>query len=282
MNKKLKYGFRIKHYSKVVGKRNNEKKRFLEWLQLKNLSEKTLEKYTYYANILFKKELNERRMLNLLKKYDNPQFLTVLKHYLKFFNLIDLLEKIPERRGRQKYLKKGMRKHVTKEDVKKLLSGLENYSNIPERDKLMINILFKTGLRVGELVNLYATDVIEDNGKYYLFLRRTKAGFEQKQPITKNLYEEIKKYCEKNNIHYGKIFPVTIQNVHLRIKILSEKILGKRLHPHAFRRGAGTYYYSVTKDFLKTKKFLRHVKSDTTLKYVNIDEDLNLEEVFEK
>jgi hypothetical protein len=46
------------------------------------------------------------------------------------------------------------------------------------------------------------------------------------------------------------------------------KETGKNITPHSIKVGAGTYVYSITKDIVKTSRFLDHSSIETTMKYI--------------
>ncbi|PTK53235.1 integrase [Staphylococcus haemolyticus] len=179
---------------------------------------------------------------------------------------------------------------LTNAEVKKLL---EEANNI--RDKFLIQLLYETGLRIGEVLSLRIDDIkfdfrkghqivlknrFNDNGTYL------KTG-ERKIFISQSLIDLYDDYV------YEIIDELSICSDYLFVKIKGRNVgeamhysdiysLFKRLkhktsinvHPHLFRHTHATVFYNETKDIKQVQERLGHSNIQTTINlYVHPTEE---------
>ncbi|MGZ4929099.1 MAG: tyrosine-type recombinase/integrase [Halobacteriota archaeon] len=142
------------------------------------------------------------------------------------------------------------------------------------RDALLIRVLWRTGMRVSELVNVKYTDIEFGNGVIYVStkrgtrrkaledddkskllnrkytdtefnngsnIRKTKKDRSRRVPLDSDTLGQIKKHVTDKNIpHSTPIFDITRQHVHTLIKWYGDKI-GVDIHPHTLRHSFAIY-----------------------------------------
>ena len=146
------------------------------------------------------------------------------------------------------------------------------------RDLTIIDFLFSTGVRVGELVKLNKADLnLEDKecvvvGKGN---KQRKVYFDARTKI------EIQQYLLSRNDDEEALF-VRIAKPHNRLQISGVEILLKKIgqnvglgkvHPHKFRRTLATKAIDKGMPIEQVQKMLGHAKIDTTLEYAMVDEN---------
>ena len=96
---------------------------------------------------------------------------------------------------------------LTKEEVKTLIDSADN-----KKSRLIISLLYSTGLRVSELVNLKVDDINPDNTGW---VRKGKGSKDRLFPLSENLSKEIKSYLEgrENKYIFSKEKPLTTRNI---------------------------------------------------------------------
>lgn len=146
------------------------------------------------------------------------------------------------------------------------------------QEKLMITVMFTTGIRVHELVNLKVSDI---QGRH--FLVHGKGNKERKARITSLVAELLVPHLadlEKTNEMY--LFPsrrgggqVSTEAIRQRIKRIAEdagiepeKI--ENITPHTFRRSFATSMLNNGKDIAVVKEALGHTNIETTLRYAQV------------
>lgn len=117
--------------------------------------------------------------------------------------------------------------------------------NCPDaRDLAMIDLLFSTGMRVGELVNLDIADVdFEERECQALFVTLSKP------------YNRLK-----------------ISGVEIRLRELGRRLNIDRVHPHKFRRTMATRAIDKGMPIEQVQKLLGYQQIYTTMKYAMVNQ----------
>ena len=124
-----------------------------------------------------------------------------------------------------------------------------------ERDKLIVRVLADTGIRVGELLNLRESDLIERDRSTYL--RVLGKGDKERLVPLPRLGRRLKRYAERGRPSgtssvrlfvglrrrpHGDYEALTRFGVAQMIRVLGDKAgLGKRVHPHLLRHSFATW-----------------------------------------
>ncbi|MFJ7685232.1 tyrosine-type recombinase/integrase [Peribacillus butanolivorans] len=171
---------------------------------------------------------------------------------------------------------------LEKEDVHRLLDATSNV-----RDRLLIQILFETGLRIGEVLSLFIEDFKLDhkNGHHLRLVNRgelengakLKTG-EREIFISQALmdlyddylYDIIDELELDTNFVFVKLrgnnvgHPMNYQDVSALFKRLRRKT-SINVHPHLLRHTHATMYYMQTKDIKQVQERLGHSQIQTTM-----------------
>jgi site-specific recombinase XerD len=144
---------------------------------------------------------------------------------------------------------------LTEEDIAKLIEACKS-----QRDKTIIALLYDTGMRVGELLNLKIRDIVlnKDSPSYVMVDGKTgkrRATLVFSVPYLANYLDDgIKERGNDTSLFfttYGNQFDY--DNVRKLLSDLKERTgMKKRLHPHLFRHSrASIYANSMTEQQLK-------------------------------
>ena len=157
---------------------------FLENCEIeKGLSKKTIDNYLHYLNrfIDFSKDHN-RNTVNQIDKYlikeyrlylNNPigkielekitqnYHLIALRSYLKYLQKNDLIAFSAENITLAKTNPKEI-EHLSLEEIENIFSQIKSDNKVGLRDRTLLELLFSTGLRISEIVNLNKNDVLID------------------------------------------------------------------------------------------------------------------------
>ncbi len=145
------------------------------------------------------------------------------------------------------------------------------------RDLAIIDLLYSTGIRVGELVNLNVSDIDLEGRECIVYGKGDKERrvyFDAKAKI------HLKKYLSSRKDENEALF-VTLNAPHDRLKISGVEIrlrqLGRRLeldriHPHKFRRSMATRAIDKGMPIEQVQKILGHSQIDTTMQYAMVNQ----------
>ena len=176
---------------------------------------------------------------------------------------------------------KRIHKIKTKVVVKNVISdeGIEKLRDncLELRDLAIIDLLYSTGIRVGELVNLNIDDIDLDGRECVVYGKGDK---ERRVYFDAKAKVHIKSYIESRSDDNEALF-VTLDSPHERLKISGVEIrlrqLGRRLnidrvHPHKFRRTMATRAIDKGMPIEQVQKILGHSQIDTTMQYAMVNQ----------
>ena len=145
------------------------------------------------------------------------------------------------------------------------------------RDLAIIDLLYSTGIRVGELVNLDITDVNLDARECVVYGKGDK---ERRVYFDAKAKVHLQKYLEERTDTNSALF-ITLDSPHERLKISGVEIrlrrLGRklgidRIHPHKFRRTMATRAIDKGMPIEQVQKLLGHSQIDTTMQYAMVNQ----------
>lgn len=158
----------------------------------------------------------------------------------------------------------------------------ENIENLKDncsclRDKVIIELLASTGMRVGELVNLNVTSVDFENKECIVLGKggkQRKVYFDSKTKI--HLQHYIDSRIDKNEALFVSMFKpfnrLQISGVEIMLRKLGAKTSINKVHPHRFRRTLATKAIDKGMPVEQVQILLGHTKIDTTMHYAIVDQ----------
>jgi integrase len=155
----------------------------------------------------------------------------------------------------------GTRTVIDREAVDEVIYTTQN-----RRDRLLLELMARGGMRIGEVLKLKAEDI--DGGKVTLW--HPKSGSDRETVfIPKRVAERLRTYVGDENLRAGdRIFSLTYNGARLALKRAGER-LGIALRPHELRRYAATIASrSGVPPEVVSKVILRHKNLSTTQRYL--------------
>ena len=184
----------------------------------------------------------------------------------------DYILKSPMRRIHKIKATQVVKTIISDEEIEKLRGSCQH-----ARDLAIIDLLYSTGIRVGELVRLNRKD-INFNDRECIVLgkgdKERKVYFDAKAKI------HLQEYLEMRSDDNDALL-VTLAAPHVRLKISGVEIrlrnLGKqanveRIHPHKFRRTMATRAIDKGMPVEQVQKLLGHSQIDTTMQYAIVNQ----------
>ncbi len=172
---------------------------------------------------------------------------------------------------------------LTKEEVENLLD-IEAVDAFSTRNKAMLELMYATGLRVTELINLNINDIDFENATLKCFGKGSK---ERIVPVVDYALDFVKEYKEvyRNGMLKGYLTDSLFLNNHGKglsrvgffkiIKsIAKEKGITKNIHPHILRHSFATHILENGADLRIIQELLGHENISTTQIYTHVRTDL--------
>ena len=169
----------------------------------------------------------------------------------------------------------------TKQPVKEIISDeaieqLRDHCQCP-RDLAMIDLLYSTGIRVGELVNLNISDIDFEARECIVFGKGDK---ERKVYFDAKAKLHLLNYLHKRDDDNPALFVtldapherLKISGVEVRIRTLGRKLNMGKIHPHKFRRTMATRAIDKGMPIEQVQKLLGHSQIDTTMQYAIVNQ----------
>ena len=261
---------------------------FLDYLRIeRKMSNNTVESYMYTLNKLekeSKKDLilsSKSDLKNILianKKFEKVKSLnheiTILRQFFAYYNKESIVKDIDLLK-----LEKALPKYLTKEEVERLLN-IPLITPLDYRNKAMLELIYATGLRVSELVNLKVNDI-----DFEMCTLRVlgKGNKERIVPIgsvalkyNKIYIEEYRSKILKNNI-IDEIYPnnfgrkMTRNGFNYILNELKKKCdIKAYLTPHVLRHSFATHLLIGGADLRSIQLLLGHENINTTNIYTHI------------
>lgn len=147
-----------------------------------------------------------------------------------------------------------------------------------KRDLAMIDLLYSTGIRVGELVNLDREDIDFEKRECVVFGKGSKERrvyFDAKAKI--HLRDYLKSRTDDNEALFVTLDApydrLKISGVEIRIRGLGRRVNLNKVHPHKFRRTMATRAIDKGMPIEQVQKILGHSQIDTTMQYAIVNQN---------
>ena len=164
---------------------------------------------------------------------------------------------------------------VLLDDVRRVATDSESFSDL--RDQLIVELLYATGMRRAELINLKESDLDLDQGILKILGKRNK---ERIIPIPKNIVLRLKEYKSAKHEQFGEFndshLIVTNKGAktypNLIYKIVNTRLRDMKINkksPHVLRHTAATHLLNNGADINAVKDFLGHANLAATQVYTH-------------
>ncbi len=241
---------------------------FFQWLDNEDLKYKNLQEdhINQYISFLFQRKMRSSSVNRKISSIKSFYIFLVKRNFVKNSPLNDLVTPKQE-----KYLPESM----SEAEVDKLLNSPDVANKIENRDKAMIEMLYATGMRISELVNLKITDVDMKRCVVKVFGKGSK---ERLVPFGETALDSLRSYLnEREQSSSKEIFlsnrgkKMTRVAFWQRVKIyLIRENLKNSISPHTLRHAFATHLLNRGADLRSVQLLLGHSDLSTTQIYTHI------------
>ena len=263
-------------------------KMFLDAKRIEGCSDRTIKYYRVTIEHLLKNVISPIRKITTemmraylvdYQKINNCGKTTVdniRRNISSFFSWVeeeDYILKSPMRRIHKIKTQKTVKNIISDEDIEKLRDNCKYI-----RVTAMIDLLYSTGIRVGELVKLNIEDIDFSERECVVFGKGDKERrvyFDAKSKI------HLKNYIESRKDNNPALFVtlnapydrLKISGVEIRIRELGRMLNLEKVHPHKFRRTMATRAIDKGMPIEQVQKILGHSQIDTTMQYAIVNQN---------
>ena len=252
-----------KSYQRDLNKLNS----FLENLKIEDYSDVSMDICSAWIGDLFSQNNNPRSI---------QRHLSSAKGFFRFLKKNNLIASSPFELVTAPKSASNLPEVLTPEDVEQLLNFKPN-SLIEIRDLAIVELMYSSGLRVSEAVNINVGDFEED----MTFLRVLGKGSKTRLvPIGRfaisainNWLIERDKIVSRSDALFlnSKGTRLTVRSVQLRLKKMALKQGLPPIHPHMLRHSFATHMLESSGDLRTIQELLGHSSLSTTQIYTKLD-----------
>ena len=179
---------------------------------------------------------------------------------------------------------KDLKGYLTEEQVMRLIGATTNM-----RDRLILQVMYRCGRRVSEVLMMVKDDVLWDENKIIFNILKRRHPIKEMKPVDSETMALLGEYVDrpvaaglKKNMTGETLFPVSRQYVFKLIRKLGvqvgiERVGKKRLHPHHLRHSFAVHQVrtnvKTAEDLRKLQMYMSHANISTTSHYLQFSPD---------
>ena len=207
-----------------------------------------------------------------------------IKGFFKYLLFEDIISENPAELLEAPKLGRKLPDVLSFDEIEQIIASIDRSTSNGQRDMTMLEVLYSSGLRVSELVNLKISNTYFDIG----FLRIIGKGSKERLvPIGKAAAKQLKIYLNEVRVHQkpqpeAKDFvflnrfggSISRNSVFTMIKKqVALSGLKKKVSPHTFRHSFATHLIEGGADLRAVQEMLGHESITTTEIYTHLDRD---------
>lgn len=277
---------------------------FKNYLKLeRSLAENSVEAYLHDAEKLYQfilltnpalnpMQVTEKELMNFLKylgelglsAHSQARILSGLKSFFKYLLLENLIQHDPTQLLEAPKLGRKLPDTLSFPEIEAILAAIDLSTPGGPRDRAMLEVLYSSGLRVSELLNLRLTNCFFNEG----FIRVLGKGDKVRLvPIGEDAMHYTRVYVEhvrsKLDVQKGDEDSIFLNlrgkqlsriSVFTTIKKLAAEVgITKTISPHTFRHSFATHLIEGGADLRAIQQMLGHESITTTEIYTHLDRD---------
>jgi len=240
----------------------------------------TVDQVDIYIVRSFLGQLTDRGM----ERKSMARKLSALRAFFKFLCREGILEKNPVQRIATPKLGRKLPRFLSLDELERLFKTPDVTTLLGARDRVILELLYGSGLRVSELAGLNRQDI---DASSLLVRVQGKGSKERIVPITRYALEGIQNYLQMREDDQEALL-LNYQGSRLSVrsirrileKLALEAGIPKHLHPHMLRHSFATHLLDGGADLRSVQELLGHAKLSSTQIYTHLTKE-RLREVYD-
>ena len=251
-------------------------------LKIKGYTKATIKTYLIH-NVAFLKFVNKAPLevttddvksyqASLIEKETKPSSVVLKLSAIKFLYHEVLDREIITKKIKYPKSQKKIPDALTKEEVQKLFSAVEN-----PKHKLLLEFMYGSGLRVGECTKFNINDLNLENNTAKV--RGGKGNKDRMIILSQNFVSKVKEYLKNRENKSDYLFPTKESNKPITIRMAQKVIeqaadkagFKKRVYCHILRSSFATHLLENNVDIRYIQELLGHSDLSTTQKYTKVN-----------
>lgn len=268
----------LTHDTSTVEGYDYDVKKFIEFLQFRNIKTTGKIQSIHITDYLASCKKNGKVEASVRRYYMS------IRCYCRFLYRNGLVSKDLTYDIKAPKLKLVMPKIPTKQDIEMLLSMPDTTTNDGLRDKAILELLYSSGLRASELIDLQIDDVQDTQ----IRVSCGKGGKTRVIPLTDEAKDWINEYIQQvRGIADGYLFVTSIRPKMNRallarvVKLYAKRAKLPYVTPHTLRHSCATHLLEQGADLRLIQEVLGHASMSSTQRYTQLS-SVKMDEMFHK
>jgi integrase/recombinase XerD len=171
---------------------------------------------------------------------------------------------------------KNITDYLEKEQVDQVLAAALQCS---QRDYLMLRVLWRTGVRVNELLTITPRNIEPQNNVINVI--KAKGGKQRRVHLDAETIKMLSEYVSAQQLpHDSRIFALKQRQVRYIVKRYGS-VIGKDVHPHTFRHSYAIHCVRNGWDIRRLQQVLGHSSLNVTAIYLQFN-DQDIKELYDR
>ena len=166
-------------------------------------------------------------------------------------------------------------KYLKKDEWQQLIESIDSY-----RDKLIVKLLYSTGMRVGELAKLKVEDIDFQERFVHIPAENTKTNTTRTVIVSKEVLSDISAYLKMARFKQGRLFSLTVRRIQQLMKKYAQRA-NLEASPHTLRHTHIVHALLDRIPIAAVQKQVGHKRLATTQIYSNLAPE-QVREAYEK
>lgn len=272
-----------RHYSKyTIDNYERDIEEFLNYLDKENLNYLKLVYSDIRLYLMYLKDEKHEKSTSISRK------LSALRSYYKYLcsnnkvktNLFNLISSPKKEQKLPRYFEYN--------ELEELFSVPDLNTSLGQRDRLVLEIMYATGIRVGELVKIRLKDInrsertilIHGKGRKMRIVDYGEYASDILDMYLNNGYKDLNKFNSDYLVLNNQGRVITERGVrYILSNLIKRTSLHKNISPHMLRHSFATHLLNEGCDILSVKELLGHESISSTQIYTHITND-RLKEIY--
>lgn len=233
---------------------------------------------------------DQKGMYNTLKASSISRKLSSLRSYFKYLNEFWGISNNPFLYLKSPKKEKRIPEFLFLDEIEVFLNSFDETDPAKKRDRIMFELMYASGLRLSELINLKISDIDFNSGILNI---QGKGNKQRIVPFYDSIGQDVEEYIQKirpifNPKQHEFVFvnqkggQFTSRGVQYRLNEASKQTnFTMHLHPHMLRHSFATHLLDQGADLRFVQELLGHESLSTTQIYVHVSKE-RLKRVYEE
>lgn len=160
-------------------------------------------------------------------------------------------------------------KFLERKEIESIIASIKPIGMRNLRDRALFEVLFSTGMRIHEALELPDAPFISEHGQTMELSISGKGGYQRVVFFSPQALKAIKVYLAVRKDSNTELFPISIRRAQQIVKYHAERAGFEGVHPHTFRHSLAVHLLQQGASLYYVSQFLGHRSLSSTSHYLH-------------